>query len=708
MQNIHGCNIFYYSKRAIPWQAPVQLLMPLVFNAMARYELPMTQHPANEPVSTRASINLLPPELCNQIAAGEVVERPASVVKELLENSLDAHATRVDVALENGGQTRIRLSDNGNGIPQAELELAVTRHATSKLATQEDLWRLTSFGFRGEALPSIASVSSLRVESAIRLPGGETRAAFLTVEHGRIVDSGPAALCEGTIVDVRDLFACVPARLKFLKTPATEYKRCQEWLIRLALARTDVALSLAVFGADGNTREMLRFAAGQDLPRRLTEIWPADVVADLAAFSIERHGLRVHGLASPPERPQSRGDRQFLYVNGRVVNDRLLLRAVREAYKGRLIAREYPQIVLFVDIPPEEVDVNVHPAKSEVRFRDEKTVFSAVLRGIQNAVCRDIFAVPAEISVTPQAEQRPLTATVHPPGFWGEADRERLLRPRPVTDNLADDLAAASVFQAAPQKTPVSANIFGENAVFPETASVVRESVPFLFNAEPVPHHPAQPEPDAALAVTRKADGILQLSGGSLGAAQVDYMGQLGRTYLLLKQGETLLIVDQHAAHERVLAERLRSGGLAGTGQHLLLPLEFSLRPDERERLEMCRGPLADAGFTCEYAPDRLVVRAVPPLLERPAAEAFLRELLGGLRDLASSPSLLDGPDGLWTRLACKAAIKAGDELSPDEAVALLCQWLEVSHDRDYCPHGRPCVLRWDAAALDKLFKRKQ
>lgn len=691
----------------------------------------MTQYPEDNPVSSRPAINLLPPELRNQIAAGEVVERPASVVKELLENSLDAGATRVDVTLENGGQTRIRLSDNGAGIPEAELELAVTRHATSKLTSQEDLWRLSSFGFRGEALPSIASVSSLRLESAVHLPDGEIRAAFLAVEHGRMIDSGPTALREGTIVDVRDLFACVPARLKFLKSPATEYKRCQEWLTRLALTRTDVAFSLSTFGGSGaGTREMLRFAAGQDLPRRLAEIWPAEVVADLTPFSVERHGLRVRGLASPPERPQSRGDRLFLYVNGRVVNDRVLLRAVRDAYKGRLIAREYPQVVLFVDIPPEEVDVNVHPAKSEVRFRDEKSVFSAVLRGIQSAVCRDVFAVPAEPPVdssradnTPE-QVRPSSSSsspINPPGFWGEADRERLLRPQSRADNLAksmaDDMAVASVFQPpqAGEQTlrteiPLSADIFAGHAPHMDSACAVREAVPFVFNARPerpLPGTGTPDEPLADFAVERREDGVLRLTGGALGAAQVDYMGQLGRTYLLLRQGETLLIVDQHAAHERVIAERLRAGGLAGVGQHLLLPLEYSLRPDERERLEICRAPLADTGFHCEYAADKLLVRAVPPLLDRPAADAFLRELIAGLRDTASSPGLLDGPGGLWTRLACKAAIKAGDELSADEAVTLLGQWLAVAHDRDYCPHGRPCVLRWDAAALDKLFKRR-
>lgn len=679
----------------------------------------------------RAAISLLPLELRNQIAAGEVVERPASVVKELVENSLDAGATRVDVALENGGQTRIRITDNGVGIPEAEMELAVTRHATSKITALDDLWRLASFGFRGEALPSIASVSHLRMESAVTSPQTTPQAAFLVVEQGRVVERGPSALHTGTVVDVRDLFACVPARLKFLKSPATDLKRCQEWLFRLALARTDAAFSLSVLGsgsAGGSgsaavaSRELMRFAAGHDLPRRLSVVWPEELVADLLPFSGERHGIRVHGLASPPERPQSRGDRMLLYVNGRVVNDRVLLRAARDAYKGRLIAREYPQIVLFVNVPPDEVDVNVHPAKSEVRFRDEKSVFGAVMHTVQNAVCRDLFAVPAALSDMPQATMsqaatpqvvipqadRPLLPSppqteplpLNPPGFWGEADKERLLRTKPaLPDALPVDPA---LFM------PSSDSSAGSGAMLHAAEARVDEAVPEYRFQSPM----LVPEAAGSAAPSpQEEEAVLPASSVERRVGPLTYLGQIGRTYLLARLtsplGEdTLLIVDQHAAHERILTERLRQGGLAGGAQQLLLPLEFPLRPQERERLEALRDPLREAGFRCEFLPERLVVRAVPPLLDRQSAESFVRELVQGLRDTSHSPGLLDGPDGLWTRLSCKAAIKAGDPLAPDEAAALLAQWMAVQTDRDHCPHGRPCVLQWDAVSLGKLFKR--
>ncbi len=658
--------------------------------------------PHDGPLSQRNGIRLLSPELRNQIAAGEVVERPASVVKELVENSLDAGATLVEITLENGGQSLIRVRDNGGGIPAAELELAVTRHATSKITSMDDLWHIHSFGFRGEALPSIASVSSFRMESAFQTaPDQAPEAAFIQMDHGVLSQQGPSGLHKGTVVEVRDLFASVPARLKFLKAPATELKRAQELLIRLALIHTEVGF---VFLA--GTREVLRLPAGQSLLERLSIIWPEAVTETLLPFDRTTNGLRVHGLTSPPGQAQPRGDRMLLYVNGRAVNDKLILRAVREAYKGRLLSKEYPQIILFMELPPEEVDVNVHPAKTEVRFRDERPVFGAVLHAVEEAVLRDL---PAATEEAPAPEKAPFQPK--PLGFWGEADRERIMRPesrpsapteteypippapdpepQPEPSALYGD--AGLPWDAVPDEPPSSSLHEAARSFQPERAPTPQatEAVPARM---PEPVQPQQPP-------------IERLEEGHVRVGPYVYMGQIGGTYLVLRdtrnsrENASLLILDQHAAHERVLISRLQAGGFSGMSQPLVLPLEYTLHPAERERLEEFHDSLTALGFTLALRDQGtcavLEVRAVPPLLERAAAGEFIREVLAGRKEDLHS---------LWATMACKAAIKAGDTLAPDEAVNLIAQWL-VTEDRQFCPHGRPCVLQW-GTDLDRMFKR--
>ena len=690
-------------------------------------------------------IRLLPPELRNQIAAGEVVERPASVLKELVENSLDADATQIDVCLENGGQSLISVQDDGCGIAADDLELAVTRHATSKISSLADLEHISSYGFRGEALPSIASVSRFSITSATVGPDGQPQAHRVEVEHGLLTVSAPAALHRGTRVEVRDLFSNIPARLKFLKTPSTEFKRAQDWLARLALARPAVGLSLSA-----GEREALRFLPRQTLAERLAVLWPRLIVEALRPFDATRHGIRVWGLAALPNVSQPRGDRMLFYVNGRAVTDKRLMAAVREAYKGRMTSRDFPQVALFVEMDPAEVDVNVHPAKSEVRFRDESALFSAVLHAVQGALVTSFDVAdniwPGSENASDSTAQSMIQSAEQPhaprpQGFWGRLDNPPLIAPQerelgadgdmPWQASEARDAArdgisgrdsapdGAAVWQARPTTaTDAPPSPLSQNAQHVQTS---QQGEP-LFVAGP----DTRMDADGGAGLAEDASGYAHAvqagtapfhagsaagDGGEsavfaqgqerqpLNVGQFAYLGQVAMTYLVLRDTSgALLLLDQHAAHERVLYARLRRGGFAGSGQLLALPLDLPLHPAEAERFFELRPRLESLGFGLEASGGTLRVTAMPPVLTRAEARDFLREALAGRKD-----DLAD----MFISMSCKGAIKAGQRLADDEAAGLLQQWLETP-DREYCPHGRPCVLRWDAAELEKMFKRKQ
>jgi len=615
----------------------------------------------------RRPIRVLPPELANQIAAGEVVERPASVLKELVENSLDAGATAIEAAIEGGGQSLILVRDNGGGLPADELELAVTRHATSKIAELDDLSGILSFGFRGEALPSIASVARLTLTAADPATG---EAASVAVEHGRVTSRGPAALPRGARIEVRDLFANVPARLKFLKTPGTEAKRCQDVFFRLALARPDVRFALSV-----NGREVYNFPDGQALADRLAAAWPPAASEGLLPLDTGDGRMRLSGLVGHPRAAQARGDRILFYVGGRPVADRLLLAALREAYSGRLLAREFPQAVLFLELPADEVDVNVHPAKSEVRFRDERAVFGFVRRSVDAALSR------AEAEFAP-AWDRPAPGTDVREEASGYAAQEPAEQPRLLPETPS-------------QTAPFAGNgKFATRAAFEAEAGRdvpdwLRPTAPATESAPPPCPAPDRLPPGMAEPAPRAA----ALRPG------LSYLGQVANTYLVIAEsGAGLTLVDQHAAHERVLYTAMRQGGRSGASRPLALPRDLALHPAEAERLDRLWTRLKELGFGLSRpAPDRLSMTATPANLEPGAAVELLRDALSGKAD---------GPEDLWALLSCKAALKAGTPLAHGEALALLDAWL-ATEDREYCPHGRPIRVRFTPADLEKLFKRR-
>lgn len=699
-------------------------------------------------------IRILPPELQNQIAAGEVVERPASVLKELVENSLDAGATRVEVVVEGGGRGLIQVQDNGFGMTPAELSLAVTRHATSKLASLAELSSIGSYGFRGEALPSIASVSLFRCTSACE---GMGEAATIEVINGRVTDQGPAAMTRGTRIEVRDLFAGVPARLKFLKTEATETKLCVETLCRLALARLDVAFKLTCGG-----RTVHRFPAGQTLQARLAGMWPPAVTEDMVTVSLAHDGFAVTGLVGRPLTAQARADRMLFFVNGRHVRDRVLLSAVREAYKGRLLSREYPQAAIFLAMPPEDVDVNVHPAKSEVRFREESRIFTLVRRAVSEALdkasvmrtspapepwlsgrgepekypgYRDFaahireqdrqaaspeppYAGPRPFS-EPDSFPDPRDSSLTPPPLLREPSRSSRAWPQ-ATRNVDPPAVAAQLARAAQSNQSDQSGQPGQPGQEPWADSLPREArpAPSSFSAAasrpggerpflaspPGTHSPHNPDaawgPSPGLRDASTPAGVVPGRGTGHGGEEIEYLGQFADTYLLVRMGgAALTLVDQHAAHERVLFAAMRRDGRRGDSRPMGIPLQVALHKSEQAMLEKLWDELRAVGFDLERAASGvLAIKGLPPSLTVAEAGDYLRAALSG-----QAKKIED----LWTLLSCKAAIKAGTRLAPDEALALLASWRECP-ERDYCPHGRPVAVRFTEHELERLFKRKK
>ncbi len=590
-------------------------------------------------------IQVMPPELQNQIAAGEVVERPASVLKELMENSLDAGATKIRVCIEQGGQSLLEVQDNGCGMTVHEMELALTRHATSKITHINDLFSIESFGFRGEALPAIAAVSHLTIAS---VPEGGDEAFSLELETGKVVKKGPAALPCGTKITVQDIFVSLPARLKFLKTPATETRRCQDVFFRLALTRLDVEFSFTSGG-----RQVFDMKAGESLSERLGYAWPPAITQGLMPFDLSYENYRIHGLTGDPARAQSRADRILFYVAGRPVQDKLLMQALRQAYAGRLLSREYPQSVIFIELPPQEVDINVHPAKTEIRFRNEKFVFSAVRRAILSAL------------------------------------EERSASP-------ADSLQSVT-FSDAP--------LSGKSAVRPgfntyNEFKKVADEQPLPLSFSPMQRAKAWLDPDEEICeppqgfhnIGEKESKEVQSYESQ---TQWQYLGQLANTYLILSDGKSLSLVDQHAAHERVLFHGFEKA--LPESQPLAIALEMVLHPAESQRLQDVWQKLHDMGFVLQSAENKLLLKSIPALFGTEKAKEYLQAVLS---------SQAKSREDLWAMLSCRAAIKAGESLAREEALALIHVWSRLPNP-DYCPHGRPIRISWGINELEKLFKRK-
>lgn len=603
-------------------------------------------------------IRRLPETLVNRIAAGEVVERPASALKELVENAIDAGASRIAVRLANGGLDLIEVTDDGCGMAPDEIALALERHATSKLpesliGESGAIEQVTTLGFRGEALPSIASVARLTIES--RPPGAD--GWLRTVDHGEMTAEGPAALPPGTRIRVEDLFGRVPARRKFLRSARSEYAACQDVVRRLAMARPDVGFTLEHDG-----RRVLAVQGGDGLARRVAALVARELADEGVAIEAERGFARLTGVAGLPTFNRGVADHQYLFVNGRPVKDRLLIGAVRGAYADMLARDRHAVLALFLEVPPEEVDVNVHPAKTEVRFRDPVFVRGFIVSGLRHALD-------------------------------GAAQRSA----QPVASGAMANWRAEPIGRAEPAPVPTLGALFAREYA-PAPGRVSEAGRPWRGYEEAVMAPAARAE-----TAEPRADGAAEFP---LGVAR----GQVAQTYIVAEAADGLVIVDQHAAHERLVLERLKAAGAgeaAARSQALLIPEVIELEEVDCDRLEEAAARLAEHGLALErFGPDAMLVRAVPAPLAGGDVKALVRDVADDLS--ANGDALLLGErlDHVLATMACHGSVRAGRALSVAEMNALLRE-MERTPRSGQCNHGRPTWVKLAHADIEKLFGRK-
>ncbi len=585
-----------------------------------------------------SSIRLLPELLINQIAAGEVIDRPAAALKELLENSLDAGANDIDVQLESGGIKLLHVQDNGRGIEKDELPLALMRHATSKIATLDDLQGVASMGFRGEALASMAAVAQLALSSRT---ANDAHGWQVDAMDGAISESAPCSHSPGTRVKIRELYFNTPARRKFLKSESTEFAHCEEAFKRIALSRPDAAFSL-----QHNGRTIWQMPA-QSLKARINALL-GDEFAQYAVF-VDRQvaNLRLQGLASLPAYSRSSRDAQYFFVNGRFVRDKVASHALRQAYQDILHHQRHPAYVLFFELPPEQVDVNVHPAKSEVRFRESQGVHQFVFHALQDALSTPVAekqpAIPTEEKTT-YAWQRPMPLHAEPLALYDAMFGRKDSEPKAQADGPNESAFEANSLSPAPKVA-----------------------------------HP-------------------------LGYALAQLLG----IYILAQNQHGLIVVDMHAAHERIVYEKLKASLDTEriAMQPLLIPVTFSAEALDIATVEAEREILARLGFDiAPLSPTTLAVRAMPVLLKQADAETAAREILHELREYGASRALTERRDELLATMACHSAVRANRILSIPEMNAILRE-MESTERAGQCNHGRPTWFQVTIKELDAMFMR--
>lgn len=606
-----------------------------------------------------AVIQLLPDLLINQIAAGEVIERPASALKELLENSLDAGATEISVQLEAGGVKLLRVRDNGSGIPQQQLPLALMRHATSKIASLEDLQRVASMGFRGEALASMAAVAHVAL---ISRSAEHEHAWKVEAVDGSLSEAAPAAHAQGTSVEMRELYFNTPARRKFLKSESTELAYCEETFKRIALSRPDVAFSL-----QHNARMVWQLPAyspltpagpaqrAQALQQRITAILGKEFAQNAVQIERQAAGLHLYGTVTQPAYSKATRDSQYFFLNGRFIRDKVVAHAIRQAYQDILHHQRHPAFVLFLDMPPELVDVNVHPAKSEVRFRESQAMHQFIFHTLQQALSGPISTMGE--SSAPEKQ----------PGWSGNVTGQIMQQPMQL-------------------RTPAQAMSFYETMFTPKERTEAS--------------HYAASERESSYEVQPQAEGGIPPLGFAL--------AQLSGIYILAQNQQGMVVVDMHAAHERIVYEKLKLAldGQQIPNQPLLIPVTFQAEALDIATAEEEQAALHTLGFDiAPLSPTTLAVRAMPAMLKQSHAEAAARDVLQELREYGATRALTERRNELLGTLACHAAVRANHALTLTEMNHILRE-MENTERSGQCNHGRPTWFQMSISDLDKMFMR--
>nr|VFK53655.1 MAG: DNA mismatch repair protein MutL [Candidatus Kentron sp. TUN] len=625
---------------------------------------------------TLPRIHLLDPSLANRIAAGEVVERPAAVVKELVENSLDAGARNVHIDLEQGGGRLIRVRDDGAGIFQADLALALRRHATSKVASFEDLTNVQTLGFRGEALPSIASVSRLRLVSRMR--GADSGWQVITDGSDAPLSPEPAAHPEGTMVEVRDLFFNTPARRKFLRTGKTEFRHAEETVRRIALGHANVGFRLI-----HNDRSVLDLHAntdGKDYTARILAVCGTAFMEQSLPVVCEATDLRLWGQVGLPTFSRSQTDLQYFFVNGRVVRDKVVAHAIRQAYQDVLYQGRHPAYVLFLEIPPEIVDVNVHPTKHEVRFREGRLVHDFIFRGLHRAIAH---VRPGDAPIDPYERQTMDTGPMLPlSGQRSGGGRHRKQRREIVWESVVDGLGDSGSGPFGVSETSLK---YGGT----ESNTTVRS--------------PRRDFPERIPASAEPSDAVWE-DAPPLGYA----IAQLHGIYILAENSQGLVIVDAHAAHERILYERMKSA-FSDQGirtRPLLLPLSITVSEPEAELVEeRVDGFMALGIEVRRIGPCHISVRQVPTVLRDIDMEALVRDVISDFKVMGMSSRTVEKSHQLLATMACHGAVRAKRRLTMEEMNALLRD-IENTERSGQCGHGRPTWTQLSMDDLDRLFLR--